>query len=192
MDFVNAKKRLTTLGYLPEFLLVNEKSEDAEHSLRASLLVSFPDIVRNAFLSIESTQSNVWIDQKRSIEPYERNRVHDHVRQFVQLFRLPPASVLSLGEIALPTKFELLAIIRLRAPVDCEALRDALVERGLTVPSLDWINRQFDALRKSGLVVRRSDRHYALTLDALKRLGTLKGHRSPDVQRLLALAKRGV
>lgn len=188
VDFIRAKSRLQMLGFQPEFLLINEGSEDAEHSLRASLLISFPEIVRNVFLSVGTTVCNVWIDQKRNIEDQERVRVNEHVAKFVQLFRLPQASVLSLGEISLPTKFEVLAVIRSRAPIDCETLRNILIERGLTVPSLDWINRQFDALRKSGLVTRRNDRQYVLTLDALQRLGTSKNYRSPDVQRLLALA----
>lgn len=189
VDFIRAKSRLQILGFSPEFLLINEGTEDAEHSLRASLLISFPEIVRNVFLSVGTANCNVWIDQKRNIDAEERVRINEHVSQFVQLFRLPQASVLSLGDISLPTKFEVLAVIRAKSPINCETLRDVLIERGLTVPSLDWINRQFDALRKSGLVTRRNDRQYVLTLDALQRLGTSKSRRSPDVQRLLALAQ---
>lgn len=187
--FLLAKQQIELIGYEPEFLFVNERTEDAEHSLRSSLLVNFPETVRNVFLSVDTSRSNVWVDQKRFIEGVEWTRIEDHVLKSLQLFRLPPPVISSLSQISLPTRFELLAVIRLAAPVDCEALRNALIERDLTVPSLDWINRQFDLLRKSGLIVRRGDRHYVLTLDALQRLGTRKDRRSPDVQRLLALAK---
>lgn len=184
-----AKQQIGELNYLPEFILVNEQSEEAEHSLRSSLLVSFPDLVRNAFLSIEASSSNVWLELKKQATEDEKQRLNEHVGQSIGLFKLPPVSVLSLADIELPTRLEILSLIRSMAPVNCEALHSELQHRGFTIPSLDWINRQFDLLRKTGFVVRRHDRNYVLTLNGLKRLGTSKGRRSPDVIRLLAIAK---
>lgn len=187
-----AKQQIEGLNYLPEFIFVNERSEEAEHSLRSSLLVSFPDLVRNVFLSVEASASNIWVELKKAASEEERQRLNDHVDRSIDLFKLPSASVLSLADIALPTRMELLSLIRTLAPVDCETLNGALQQRGFTIPSMDWINRQFDLLRKTGFVVRRHDRLYTLTLNALKRLGTGKSRRSPDVVRLLALAKGAV
>lgn len=184
-----ARQQIGELNYLSEFILVNERSEEAEHSLRSSLLVSFPDLVRNAFLSIEASSSNVWLELKKQATEDERQRLNEHVGRSIDLFKLPPASVLSLADLELPTRLELLSLIRLMAPVNCEGLHSELQQRSFTIPSSDWIKRQFDLLRKTGFVVRRHDGNYVLTLNGLKRLGTSKGRRSPDVIRLLALAK---
>lgn len=185
-----AKHRLEQAGVLAEFLIVDKQTVEIEHSLRSSLLISYADLIRNSFLSREATDTTVWIEPKRALDPAERDRISEHVIEFAKLFALEKVLVLSLEDTTLATKYETLAAIRALAPVDCEHLRVELVRKGYTVPSLDWINRQFDLLRKAGLLVRLNDRRYVMSLDGLKRLGTTKNRRSPDIQRLLALARR--
>jgi hypothetical protein len=188
-NLIDAKSKLQDAGFIAEFLIVDAKTQDLEHSLRSSLLVSYPNIIRNAFLSREGTDADIWIDTKKVIDQQEREQISAHISEFGKLFGLTNPKLLSLDDTAVATRFETLSAIRLLAPVSCENLRDELGKRGYTVPSLDWVNRQFDLLRKSGLVTRLHDRRYVLSLEGLKRLGTVKNRRSPDIQRLLALAR---
>lgn len=189
---LSTKRQLEEIGNAPEFIFVNDKFEEAETSLRASMMVGFPDLFRNIFLSVEASKTNIWIDLKRPPSPEERARINELAERSMELFQLPAGAMLSLADIALPTRIEMLSCVRSMAPISSEELAVALTQRGRTIPSPDWINRQLDTLRKAGFVIRGRDHRYTLTLNALRRLGTAKNRRSPDVLRLLALAKGGV
>ena len=123
------------------------------------------------------------------LEPDELEELKNHANQVCELFNLPTARVIPLSALNLPTKFEMLRLIRRLSPVNCDRLKTALEEQNYDVPSLEWINKQFDLLRKNRLVIRLTDRTYALTAEGLHRMGTVKGRSSPDIARLLALAR---
>ena len=185
------RSSLLELGYVVDFILVDEETRDIEESLRASLLSSFPDHIRNSFLSTDNRHPQAWIEFKGPPDAETARRLEEHLRKFADLFALPSLSMTPTGEADTATRTEILSAVRQLAPVDVAALARELTARGHDVPSLDWTNRRLDALRKSDLVLRRHDGTYVLTTEALARLGTRKGPRSPDVSRLLALARRG-
>ena len=91
----------------------------------------------------------------------------------------------------LPSKLAILTIIRAEAPVAPQRILELLSAKGLSVPSMDWLSRQLDAYRKSGDVVRLATGSMALTKKALHVLGTKKNRASPDISRLLAMARGG-
>ena len=182
---------LTAVGATPEYLLIDKASEQLEEGVRASLLNSFPAMVRNSYVTVSDGVAQVWIEKKRDLSDIERTRLTDHVRTYASLFNLRGASLHVMSDFALATPTEVLRTIRRLAPATCERVSRELQERGFSVPSIQWVNHRFDLLRKGGLVVRMPDRTYALTSKALHQLGTVKDKRSPDVGRLLALARRG-
>lgn len=186
-----ARSSLLELGYVADFILIDEKARDIEESLRASLLSSFPDDVRNSFFTPGKRHPQAWIEFKRSPDAGTTRRLVEHLRKFADLFSLPSLAMTPIGEADTATKIEILSAVRQLAPVDAATLARELAAQHHDVPSLDWTNRRLDALRKSNLVLRRGDGTYVLTTEALARLGTRKGPRSPDVSRLLALARRG-
>lgn len=185
-----ARSRLLDLGYLIDFIFVDDESRNIEESLRASLISSFPHDVRNAYFSYIDGNPKIWIDFKRPLEEQVLNRLQNHLATFSDLFALPKTSYAALGDINTPTRIEILSTIRQLAPVSVSTLANALLGRSFTVPSTDWLNRRLDVLRKTHLVIRRKDGSYVVTMEALAKLGTRKGRGSPDVQRLLALARR--
>lgn len=186
-----AKYDLSDLNYTVEFILIDNDSQKVEELIRASLLASFPENVRNSFYSKWGTKSQVWVEFKRQPDGHVKSRVEAHLRKFAEVFSLPDLQMMPLGEIEAATKLEILTTIRQLAPIGPAALADALRADGLHIPSLDWTTRRLDSLRKGNLVLRCGDGTYVLTREALSRLGTMKGRRSPDVRRLLALARRG-
>jgi hypothetical protein len=185
------KNDLYNLEYNVEFILIEEKSNNIENLIRASLLASFPEHIRNSFYSQWSGKPQVWVEFKRQPDIGIKSRIEAHLEKFGELFSLPGLRMTLLGEIETATKLEVLAAVRQLAPIGPEALAEALRTDGLHIPSLDWTIRRLDSLRKSNLVLRRSDGAYVLTREALSRMGTIKGRRSPDIRRFLALARRG-
>lgn len=186
-----ARSDLEELGYIIDFILIDERGQRVEESLRASLLGSFSNDVRNSFLSVGHGTPQVWIEFKRQPDPETIRRLREHLRKFAEVFALPDLSMTAMGEANAATKIEILSVIRQLAPVDVATLSTELTHRGHDVPSHDWTNRRLDALRKSNLVLRRRDGTYVLTKEALVQLGTRKNASSPDVRRFLALARRG-
>jgi len=187
-----ARSSLLDLGYAIDFILIDEGSRNIEESLRASLLSSFPDNVRNSFFSPDENGPQAWIEFKKQPDTEVLPRLKEHLSKFAELFSLPGLSMTQFGEANTATKTEVLAILRQLAPADVSTLAGKLADQGFSIPSLDWVNRCLDSMRKSNLVLRRRDGCYVLTMEALRRLGTRKDRRSPDVRRLLALARRNL
>jgi len=190
-ELANLRNDLATIGFSAELLIIDEQTKSIEEGLRASLLSSFPDFVRNSFVTTIELVAHVWIDEKRIILDNERNSIESLAQQYVEITELRGYHLYFMRDELLATNTEVLSIVRKQAPIGCEELCEILQDRGFSVPSLDWINRKFDALRKAGLLLRRSDRSYVLTSEGLRRLGTRKNRNSPDISRLLALARRG-
>lgn len=182
---------LAEFALQPEFLLINRASEQMEEGLRASLISTFPSLVRTSYLSVAGGVAHVWVEKKK--EPSERDvqGMAEHVTRYAKLFKVERAELRFTSDFDLATPTEVLRAIRRLAPANCEQVCQELEERGFDVPSPQWVNHRFDLLRKGELVVRMPDRTYALTSKALHQLGTVKSKRSPDVSRLLALARRG-
>jgi len=178
-------------GAVAQYLLIDETAQQLEEGVRASLLNTFPSLVRNAYLTVTDGVAQVWMEKKKDLSDEERARLTDHVRTYAKLFNLRGATLHVMSDFSLATPTEVLRAIRKLAPATCEQVFDELKDRGFAVPSLQWVNHRFDLLRKNGLLVRMSDRTYSLTWKALHQLGTVKDKRSPDIGRLLALARRG-
>lgn len=176
-------------GLSIEVLLIDTKSLDIEAGIRASLIHAFPNFVRNAFLTNGQRGVTIWIDPKRTLDEDTRSSIADRARVFLRQFDLAMESLSTLGEGNVPGRMAVLAAIRHAAPVLPEALIEMLQARGFTVPSVDWMRRRLDAHRKAGEVVRLQDGSYAPNAAVIRALGTAQNKRSPDISRLLALAR---
>lgn len=185
------RQLLLAHGIKPKYILINPEIDQSEESLRASLISSYPDLIRNVFLGTQDGSLLAWLETKSVISDNELATIKDHVAECGKALNARSTSVLLISDEPIPTNTEILTLIRKYGPVSCEVLERRLREKGFSVPSLDWINRKFDALRKSDLVVRIADRTYVVTSEGLHRLGTAKGRHSADIARLLALARAG-
>jgi hypothetical protein len=184
-------RELRADGLAVEFLLRYENSEEIESGLRATVLHSHIDHIRNIFLTFESSNARVWLEPKHPLDMEVLRDIEDRTEKFLSLFDIELREILLTTEEILPTKLAMLTAIRQLAPASLTAIAFELHRRELTVPSPDWLVRKLDALRKSGHVVRLSGGEFALTRYSLHALGTAKNRLSPDISRLLALSKSG-
>jgi hypothetical protein len=187
-----AKELLREKGDLIDFLLRDAATHDIEAGLRATLLHSFGELLRNSFVSSWAKDAFVWVVPKKQLTDPEFDEIERKARIFLENVGLRLAQIARTWGENLPSKTKCVAMLRQVSPVSSAELARFLREADFVVPSDDWMTRRLDALRKAGLVVRMKSGRYALTLRALKSLGTVKGPLSPDLSRLLALAgKRG-
>ena len=185
------KERLKEKGYLVDFLLKDATMRDVEAGLRATLLYSFGESLRNSFLSSRAKEAFVWVVPKRQLTDTELGEIGGKARLFLDEVGLTLAEITTTSGENLPSKTRCIAMLRQVAPATSAELAGLLREADFVVPSDDWMTRRLDVLRKAGLVVRMKSGRYALSLRSLKGLGTVKGHSSADLSRLLALASKG-
>lgn len=177
-------------GLTVDFLLTDGATRDAEAGLRATVLHAFGNDVRNVFLTVDGQAAHVWIDPKRQLSDVVQKEISNKATIFLRELDLQLSSLTSMKGENLPSSFAVLRAIRQLAPVDAADLSLYLSEKGFSVPSIDWLNRRLDGVRKAGRIVRLGTGKYVLTLSCIRELGTKKGRHSPDILRLLALAAR--
>ncbi|WP_336684309.1 hypothetical protein [Stenotrophomonas maltophilia] len=183
------RQSLAALDTPVDFILVDGATRDAEAGLRATLLHSCGSFLRNSFLAVDGVSAVVWVVPKRVLTDEELTQVSDKASVFLESVGITLRHLASTSGENLPSKTKCLAALRQIAPATVASLADSLRYQNFVVPSHDWMSRRLDALRKSGMVVRLRTGGYVLSLQALRALGTIKGRGSPDVARLLALAR---
>lgn len=190
-EIIYLKDELVDSGITPEFILIDKEEKSLESDLRASLLTSLPDLVRNIFVTVNGTSTEIWVDEKRHLEEMQASNIERSINKFLELRSMSPSKILYMTDQSIATNTEVLSIIRKNSPIDALKLKAYIEELNFSVPSLDWVKRKLDALRKADAVMRLPDGSYVLTAASLHKLGTRKDRHSPDVSRLLALAKLG-
>lgn len=183
------KEEILKEGVTVEFVLTDANQQDIEAGFRASILHSFGDFVRNAFLTIDGNNVVAWIAPKVKIQADVLPGIEDRTKLFLSNYELELSALEFTSDANLPGKFVCLQVARLKSPATVSELTLALLEKGFAIPSENWTSRVLDSLRKSGFVIRQKSGKYVVTLAGLKALGTQKNRRSPDVGRMLALAR---
>ncbi len=183
------KEEISSEGTTLEFVLTDTAQQDIEAGFRASMLHSFGDFVRNAFLTVDGKKATAWIAPKVKIQADVIPRIEERTRIFLSNYEIDLARLEFTSDANLPGKLAFLQVARIKAPITVTELTQALIVKGFTVPSENWTSRMLDNLRKSGFVVRQKSGKYVVTLAGLKALGTQKNRRSPDIGRMLALAR---
>lgn len=182
---------LFDLGISVHFLLRDAEAMDAEIGLRATLLHSHIEDIRNVFLSVGPEAAHVWIEPKRLLAETTLSAISDRATRYLDLLGMALGSLSTTTDESLPSKLACMITVRQLAPASLTALSVELSRRGFTIPSAHWLAHRMDALRKGGKIVRLGNGEYTLSRHSLHSLGTSKNARSPDISRLLALAKRG-
>lgn len=178
------------LGFKLNFILVDRERADLDSSLKTMLFGKFPEAIRNSFSALAGKEANIWIEPKRAISELERKSIKDAAIQFLELFSFEKVSVNITQSENTPTPTAILTTIRIHAPCSIKQIMAELSLRHFVVPNVEWMNHRLDRLRKAGVLIRKKNGDYFLSLAGLTAQGTSKNRRSPDVVRSLALARR--
>lgn len=185
------RNKLSEEGTNVEFILTDGAQRDIEISVRASLLHSFGMLVRNSFISTTHNTAEIWLDTKKTLTNDQLAEIKNNAEIMLAHFGLKLGHIQFANADNLPSQTICIVALRKLAPAELSKIAYLLRKNGFTVPSNDWLSRTFDNLRKKGFVVRLKSEKYALSLAGLKALGTAKNAKSPDLSRLLDLARRG-
>ena len=184
------KDNLASRGVVVEFVLLDSKERDEDAAIRATLLHNFPDSIRNSFASVDGKKATVWIDPKRDVDEVEDNSIRIILESLLNLIGLNLVGVEYTNRNNVPSVLACLRAVRLLSPVDVPTLTEKLGSQGFVISSGRWISSRLDSLRKTGQIVRLKSGLYVMAFEGLRALGSGKSNRSPDISRLLALARR--
>ncbi|WP_186123274.1 hypothetical protein [Burkholderia gladioli] len=186
-----AKRTLANVGASVEFLLTDAKTQDIEAGLRATLLHAFGEEIRNVFLSTDGRSAHAWVDPKKALGASAVEAMKKKAAVFLMEFDLSLDSLSTTTGENLPSAFACLSVLRLKAPMTAPELMEELLRRKFTVPSQAWLGHRLDSLRRNGKILRLESGQYVLSMLTLQELGTTKRRNSPDISRMLALARAG-
>lgn len=185
-----ARKELESSGFNVSFLLTDELKNDIEAGLRATLLHQEGERIRNVFMSSTAGAPHVWIEAKRELSDDIFNSIKKSTLRYLIEFNINPKSITTTSGYKFPSILVCTRCVRKHAPVDVSGVSSALSAEGFTIPSEDWLKRRLDTMRKDGIIIWVSGNKYCLPMTSIRKLGTSKTRMSPDVSRLLALARR--
>lgn len=185
------KGQIADLGINVEFILTDATKRSIEDGLRASMLHSFPETIRNSFLTMSGAEARVWLVPKAAINDDLLKEIKQKTGVYLAVFDIKEFSIELTSAANLPSRIVCLEVIRNQSPACLQSITETLRRRHFTIPSEDWMSRMLDVLRRNGMIIRSKEGMYSLTLAGLKALGTAKGRRSPDITRILALARSG-
>lgn len=186
-----ARHALRKQGITIEFIVTDSQIQDIEAGLRATVLHAFGEDIRSVFMSVTGVKADVWLEPKRKLNESVRDTVREKLATYLNEFNIELRSLAMTTDENLPSNLAILRAARHLAPVDINDLMSELLSREFIVPSLDWLRRRLDALRRKGQILWLEGDQYALTLASIRGLGTTKMRGSPDIARLLVLARRG-
>lgn len=182
-----ASLALNEQGIHIDFILSEPETADIEEKLRSTLASIYSDSIISITLALRGKKAVLWVENSdEEIDAAMRNSIST----FFALFQINDFSIHITSNKTLPSILACLRIIRKTAPATVDQICDSLKVASFDIPSDDWLSRRLDVMRKNGKVVRLRNGNYVLTADALQKLGTVKGRSSPDVGRMLALARQ--
>lgn len=172
------------------FIVTDNNIGSIEETIKSALMVSFPDLIRNAFISSPNRGALIWVEPKRFLSEADEAGIRKKCIDLLKVLGHSLDEVRFTSTENTPTRTVCLKCIRQNAPISKDKLAEALTNEGFHIPGGEWLPRMLDSLRKAGLVMRRKDGGFVLTYIALLNLGTTKGSGSPDIERALDLARR--
>jgi hypothetical protein len=185
------RRSLLASGYEVEFIVSDPEANDVEAGLRAALSQALGVNAFAVALALHGRNASVFVELADAVAtPAILDAVRTKVERYFASFEIGELTIQIVTREAPPSILACLRVMRQFAPVDVATLILELQARRFNVPSLDWLTHRLDAMRRSGRIVRLGDGKYTLTADALRKLGTTKRRDSPDVIRMLALARR--
>lgn len=184
-----ARAALESSGFRVVFLLTDELKNDIEAGLRATLLHHDGEHVRNVFMSSIADTPHVWIETKRELTEDVFEFIQARITRYLSEFKIVPKSITTTSGYKFPSILACMRCIRKHAPIDVSSINAALSSDGFTIPSEDWLKRRLDSMRKDGAIIWLAGNKYCLPMSSIRKLGTSKNRTSPDVSRLLALAR---
>lgn len=187
----NISKKAIKTGIRLSFVLIEGERDDLDGSIKTMLLGKFPEIIRNSFSTFAGEAADIWIEPKRVVDENQREEIENSISSFLGFLNITVKSVNLTQTENIPTPTAILRVVRVLAPCSVDEIILYLSKKDFSVPNNVWLNHSMDKMRKSGLVFRKKNGQFILTLKGLTSLGTSKNRLSPDVTRALAIAQKG-
>ncbi|WP_386175276.1 hypothetical protein [Sulfitobacter sp. R86518] len=183
--------RLAAEDIVAKIAAPDDRTKQIEAFLSATLKGALPDLEADVTLAFEKNSAAVWISLPDGSQKQEAEAVEASARRFLSELGINDVIVKFKADQNFLSNTACLRILRRNSPCSAEELVQYLVRPGFDQMSLDDVRRFLDTARRKGLVIRRHDKKYIVTLKCLMDLGSSRDRFSPDISRALALRNLG-
>lgn len=171
---------------------------EIEMALLGALHARFPGTIKAVQISaLNRSPIWVWLDpESQTVSRPPLDTIQEVVGDIFKAYGYSPPSghrpplVAFLDGPELPSDIVLLRYLKTLAPATKEQFSEYLHSVGAVHPSLDWLQKHLDKLRKLGKITRASSGTYALTDAGLQIVPHGRTRKSSDIQRALALGRK--
>jgi hypothetical protein len=166
---------------------IDEKAASLDKAVSAMLIDKFQHAVKGSVVAFDNGLALVSVELTDQASNEDKGVIEAETTELLGYLGATKASFVFSNSLELPTVTAILGRVRKAAPVSVEELAEKLTKAGFEEPTEAWLTRILDRWRKKGLVYRRPDKRYILTLKGLNAAGTRRNRNSPDVSRALAM-----
>jgi len=185
-----ALKHLESKGIEVNVALIDEKASDLDRAVAALLAEKFFASAQSSVFSLARGEGLISINLSEGVGDAEIAEMEQAVREFLKLLGISTLRFIFLTPRPAATTTAFIGMLRKHAPVSLDKLGQELVKAGFEQPTEAWMRRTLDRWRKKGVLYRRSDKRFVLTLAGLNQFGTKRNRTSPDITRALAAARQ--
>lgn len=185
------KENLASRDIRLEFIYSYDLNPNVAAGIRAIFSHFLMERLGDCFVAQDGDKVSIWVTPEGDITPDDILLLEQKSKDFLSSVGLRLGNIVSLKFGNLPSRYIILSVLRIKAPALVPEIVGELRLRNFDIPSDRWLSRALDAMRKANLVTRLKSGRYALSLEALRTLGTSKNAQSPDITRMLDLARRG-
>lgn len=185
----SALKAVEKTGALLKLAFLNDREALLNTTVNSMLEKKFPGKHGNAVVSVSGTEASVFLDTDDSTTDDDQEGMRSALIELLGYMVIDDVKVVFSRTLRLPTATTCLLSVRRYGPLSKESLVERFLQRGLDRPTETWTENTLDKLRKKGLVHRRTDKRYIMTLKGLNATGTRRDRLSPDISRALELSR---
>lgn len=178
-------------GSFIKFAYINDKEAILNSAVNDMLKKKHDSHYENAVVSLSASEASVFVETSDDTTNEDQEAIQGSILELLGYMQVENLQIQFSRSLKLPTATTCLAVVRRYAPVTTEGITRILQARGFDRPTDGWTSKTLDGLRKKGMVYRRPDKNFIMTLKGLRATGTSRSRLSPDVVRALALSRAG-
>lgn len=173
-------------------VLINSGDHSISLSIKSLIFRKYIDDVRNVFSAINNNLVDVWIEPKKTTGKKKSDEIRENIAGLIAHYDLKLNKFINLSELNLPSETTCVNVIRKMSPVMFSDIVKELEKRHFQIPDDLWLAKILDRWRKNGMIYRKKNGQYIMTVFGLRALGSGKNRRSPDVIRVLDMASHKI
>ena len=167
----------------------NKYYESLTNFLEVDIKRKWGNYIKNMIINIEILDVKIYIIGTFSNKDENLLKIRSYLKKILNILGFNLKDFIYTSNYNLASEKNCISVIRKKSPIHPKEIIAELKRRNFDVPEDSWLSRILDRWRKRGLIYRKADGKYVMTVQGLRMLGTEASRRSPDVIRALDISR---